>query len=222
MATHCSILAWRIPCTEEPGGLQSMGSQIVWHDCVFKALCFIWHYSEPSLCQMQHSHIIFLSRQENPSFESNKTQSIEKTWSQGLGSRLQEIWGRKVDNLGGGDSAFICITRRHCTQYVKFIIWIYCRFPLNIIFWRMSLRPLMWRDLLQPLHRDLPFFDSHPQCIRCELLLINTCPGTVRYPSSISCCCLSLNTSIALQTKSSRTKKGKFYISQRFLEVLWG
>ena len=32
MATHSSILAWRIPCTEEPGGLQSMGSQIVGHD----------------------------------------------------------------------------------------------------------------------------------------------------------------------------------------------
>ena len=27
MATHTSILAWRIPGTEEPGGLQSMGSQ---------------------------------------------------------------------------------------------------------------------------------------------------------------------------------------------------
>ena len=30
--THFSILAWRIPCTEEPGGLQSMGSQRVKHD----------------------------------------------------------------------------------------------------------------------------------------------------------------------------------------------
>ena len=29
MATHCSILAWRIPWTEVPGGLQSMGSHIV-------------------------------------------------------------------------------------------------------------------------------------------------------------------------------------------------
>ena len=28
-ATHSSILAWRIPWTEEPGGLQSMGSQRV-------------------------------------------------------------------------------------------------------------------------------------------------------------------------------------------------
>ena len=27
MATHSGTLAWKIPCTEEPGGLQSMGSQ---------------------------------------------------------------------------------------------------------------------------------------------------------------------------------------------------
>ena len=31
MATHSSILAWRIPCTEEPGRLQSMRSQRVRH-----------------------------------------------------------------------------------------------------------------------------------------------------------------------------------------------
>ena len=32
MANHSSILAWEIPWTEEPGGLQSMGSQRVGHD----------------------------------------------------------------------------------------------------------------------------------------------------------------------------------------------
>ena len=32
MATTSSVLAWRIPCTEEPGGLQSMGLQRVEHD----------------------------------------------------------------------------------------------------------------------------------------------------------------------------------------------
>ena len=32
IATHSSILAWRIPWTEEPGGLQSMGSQRLGHD----------------------------------------------------------------------------------------------------------------------------------------------------------------------------------------------
>ena len=30
MATHSGILAWRIPWTEEPGGLQSMGSQMTY------------------------------------------------------------------------------------------------------------------------------------------------------------------------------------------------
>ena len=32
MATHSSVLAWRIPWTEEPGGLQSTGSQRDGHD----------------------------------------------------------------------------------------------------------------------------------------------------------------------------------------------
>ena len=32
MATHSGILAWRIPWTEEPGGLQSLGSLRVGHD----------------------------------------------------------------------------------------------------------------------------------------------------------------------------------------------
>ena len=32
VATHSSILAWRIPWTEEPGGLQPKGSQRVGHD----------------------------------------------------------------------------------------------------------------------------------------------------------------------------------------------
>ena len=32
MATHCSILAWKIVWTEEPSGLQSVGSQRVGHN----------------------------------------------------------------------------------------------------------------------------------------------------------------------------------------------
>ena len=36
MVTHSSILAWEVPWTEEPGGLQSMGLQRVRHDIVAK------------------------------------------------------------------------------------------------------------------------------------------------------------------------------------------
>ena len=32
MATHSSVLAWKMPWTEEPGGLQAVGSQRVGHD----------------------------------------------------------------------------------------------------------------------------------------------------------------------------------------------
>ena len=51
MATHSSILAWRIPWTGEPGGLQSMESQRVRHDrsdltcmhvCIFSVHLFVW------------------------------------------------------------------------------------------------------------------------------------------------------------------------------------
>ena len=41
MAIHFSILAWEIPWTEEPGGLQSMGSQRVEHDCVTSLLMMV-------------------------------------------------------------------------------------------------------------------------------------------------------------------------------------
>ena len=42
MATHSSILAWRIPWTEEPGGLQSVGSQRVghnWSNITYRHIC---------------------------------------------------------------------------------------------------------------------------------------------------------------------------------------
>ena len=43
MATHASIFVWRIPWTEKPGGLQSTGSQRVWHDrtltLTFQCIC---------------------------------------------------------------------------------------------------------------------------------------------------------------------------------------
>ena len=50
MATHCSVLAWRIPGTGEPGGLPSMGSCRVghdWSDLAAAAANILWH--RPSL-----------------------------------------------------------------------------------------------------------------------------------------------------------------------------
>ena len=40
MAPHSNTLAWKIPWTEEPGGLQSMGSLGVGHDCAISLSLF--------------------------------------------------------------------------------------------------------------------------------------------------------------------------------------
>ena len=45
MATHSSILAWRIPWTEEPGGLQSMGLQRVGYDWNYLAFMHTVYHS---------------------------------------------------------------------------------------------------------------------------------------------------------------------------------
>ena len=53
MATHSSILSWKIPWTEEPGGLQSMGSQKVrrsnWAVTWFKPDLIFYHYMLKSI-----------------------------------------------------------------------------------------------------------------------------------------------------------------------------
>ena len=49
-ATHSSTLAWKIPRTEEPDGLQSMGSQGVRHDCV--TFTFFLYIRQSKLTEM--------------------------------------------------------------------------------------------------------------------------------------------------------------------------
>ena len=51
MATHSSVLAWRIPWTGEPGGLPSMGSHRVGHDSSYLAAA--------GYCQGSNFHFVF-------------------------------------------------------------------------------------------------------------------------------------------------------------------
>ena len=64
MATHSSVLAWRIPWTEEPGGLQSMGSQGVGQDWVTNTCLWVLReqYSIQSANQAGHFHLTSLLR----------------------------------------------------------------------------------------------------------------------------------------------------------------
>ena len=61
MATHSSILAWRIPWMEEPGRLQSMGSQRVGHDWATSLSLVFWSYlyiSEESMICLNILNIV--------------------------------------------------------------------------------------------------------------------------------------------------------------------
>ena len=57
-ATHSSIPAWRIPWTEEPGGLKSMGSQKVAHNWVIKTFTYFLQDNPVNFIQTSQSEIV--------------------------------------------------------------------------------------------------------------------------------------------------------------------
>ena len=61
MATHSSIIGWEIPWTEDPGALQSMGSQRVGHDLGTKQLPLL----SGTLRQPTHSYALYFTLNYN-------------------------------------------------------------------------------------------------------------------------------------------------------------
>ena len=63
MATHCSILAWRIPSTEEPGGTQSMGLQSDWATSTFTFFICVYTYkcSCMYVCTYMSEHLYIVA-----------------------------------------------------------------------------------------------------------------------------------------------------------------
>ena len=60
LATHSSILAWKTPWTEEPGGLQCLGFQTVGHDRSNLALDIFQKYFTTLLKALGHEHPAYL------------------------------------------------------------------------------------------------------------------------------------------------------------------
>ena len=58
MAPHSSTLAWRIPWTEEPGRLQSMGSQRVRHDTRLSDFTLAFHFHALEKEMATHSSVL--------------------------------------------------------------------------------------------------------------------------------------------------------------------
>ena len=100
MATHSSILAWRIPWTEEPSGLQSMGSQRVGHDWVtntffLSGLNIHFHLVENQcLIFSQLFHNVFTLNQNN--YLNGAFSIISIQWVIQAGSSNTQILRRAV------------------------------------------------------------------------------------------------------------------------------
>ena len=95
MATHSSILAWRIPWTEEPGGLQSIGSQRVRHnwmpgagilhiECILQIAYWVQHFPQHHLSGSGIAQLEFYH-----------------CWEQEL-CPWQRSWGRRLGTCKGG------------------------------------------------------------------------------------------------------------------------
>ena len=98
MATHSSILAWRIPWTEEPGGLQSMGSQRVGRTRLsnFTVYRLLTRYLSKERIQSFLSHPLII-------LFSSLLKNLEGSWASLVAQRvkhpsaMQETW---VQSLG--------------------------------------------------------------------------------------------------------------------------
>ena len=71
MTTHCNILAWEIPWTEEPGGLQAMGLQRVRHDWATECACSCLH-----ACVRAHTHIGGYTEARDRQFQAEELQCV--------------------------------------------------------------------------------------------------------------------------------------------------
>ena len=97
MATHSSILAWKILWTEEPGGLQSMGSQRVRHNWVdftfmshFHPLCIFRVSQEPLYLSCHMHQLLFCLKHHDTNFMLLWPSSVDTGFSQRL-SNLEKL-----------------------------------------------------------------------------------------------------------------------------------
>ena len=95
MANHSNILAWRIPWTEEPGGLQSMGSQRGRHNWVTNTHTHT-HTQWEEIWVKRGQEIMVLLKQNKIILWKRKWQTVSKT--RDISIMLVDHWQNKVLN----------------------------------------------------------------------------------------------------------------------------
>ena len=145
MATHSSILAWRIPWTEEPGRLQSIGKQTVIHDWVAKQTAAAEVLGVPSL-----GDLCFLSLSEKTLGVFSALCGLEKYSSSIPGSLMKVQNSSPTPDLGikiwmltwapGDFSLPITVLRNPDNTWMYLNIWMY----LNVKDFKEELPILPW------------------------------------------------------------------------------
>ena len=106
MATHSRILTWKIPWTEEPGGLQFMGLQRVGHDWAhmhwYTTIFFSFYYAYP---------------------RNNLANAIK-------GTRLGDVWEHALKDCS--NTLLIILARIYSSVYSKACMNSFCNIPFSI------------------------------------------------------------------------------------------
>ena len=102
MATHSSVLAWRIPGTGEPGGLPSMGSHRVghgWSGLAAAVRYHLWLSSIKNLPAMQETWVLSLGRKD-PLEEGMAIQSSILAWRISWSEKPSELQSTGSQRVG--------------------------------------------------------------------------------------------------------------------------
>ena len=103
MATHCSILAWRIPWTEEPSGLQSVGSQRVRPDwATFTVRLYFFYFLK--LCMCVHICMYICKVSLHTWYKDTKADTIKTYLSPFIQLPSSPLWRTTCTQFHGNSS----------------------------------------------------------------------------------------------------------------------
>ena len=189
MAIHSSILAWRIPWTEEPGGLQSMGSQRVGHN---------WATNIHTVTVAEKSHDLPFA-----SWRPRKTSDKIQCESEGLRHRGAngKILSLKPEGFGVGGW-------RWCACGMLSHAWLFdtpwtvtCQAPLSAGFSRQE----YWSGLPLPPSEDLPNPGLNPHFLRLLHWQVDSLPLSHLESRRMMCCWYKSQNPKAQELKRLRT-----------------
>ena len=104
MAPHSSTLAWKIPWTEEPGGLQSVGSLRVEHDWATSLWFFTFHFHAVEKEMATHSSVLawrIPGTGEPGGLPSMGSHRVGHDWSNLAAAAAATPWRKELHSLHG-------------------------------------------------------------------------------------------------------------------------